>query len=143
MKFFDFGARFAAIVIAVMCLAGPVAAQNIPPSANELKAYPKVAPGDYPKPPADYSTSKGEWKAFVPKGVHGELGSYDPVGLMAGQLIKADCSINWRDPDTGKLYCFDSGTSLVYFEQFPRANLRKAQAEYERLTGAKPESPES
>ena len=56
----------------------------------------------------------------MPHDVKGELDNYDPIGLVAGALIKADCSINWRDPDTGKLYCFSSGTSLVYFQDWPK-----------------------
>jgi YHS domain-containing protein len=54
-------------------------------------------------------------------------------------LIKADCSINWRDQD-GKLYCFASGTSLNYFQDFPKANIRKASEAFERLTHPKPGS---
>ena len=82
----------------------------------------------------------GIWKAYVPHGVKGEFDSYDPVGLMAGALIKADCSLNWRDPDTGKLYCFASGTSQVYFQDWPKTNVRKARAGYDRLLGQKPGS---
>lgn len=112
-------------------------AQNSPPSASELKSYPAPTPGSYPKPPADYSTDKGIWKSFVPKNVHGQFDDYDPVGLMAGALIKADCSINWRNPNTGKLYCFASGTSLVYFERFPEKYIRKARKEYGKLKDSK------
>ena len=86
------------------------------------------------------ATSVGIWKAFVPHGVKGELDSYDPIGLIAGALIKADCSLNWRDPDSGKLYCFASGTSLVYFQDWPKANIRKATEALDRLTQPKPGS---
>ena len=43
----------------------------------------------------------GIWKAVVPApGVmHGSFDSNDPIGLTAGVRIKADCSINWVDPD--------------------------------------------
>ncbi|ODA66791.1 hypothetical protein A7A08_02088 [Methyloligella halotolerans] len=88
---------------------------------------------DYPKPPKVRSTDTGIWKAVVPHGVKGEFDSYDPVGLMAGDLIKADCSLNWRDED-GKLYCFASGTSLVYFKDWPKTNIRKAREAYHELT---------
>ena len=86
------------------------------------------------------ATTVGIWKSFVPRGVKGEFDSYDPVGLMAGTLIKADCSLNWRDPDTGKLYCFASGTSLVYFQDWPKTNIRKAGEAYQRLVNPKPGS---
>jgi len=79
----------------------------------------------------------GIWKSFVPGSLKGEFDSHDPVGLMAGTLIKADCSLNWRDPDTGKLYCFASGTSLVYFQDWPKSNIRKAAEAYGRLVNPK------
>jgi hypothetical protein len=79
----------------------------------------------------------GFWKAYTPQGFKGEFESYDPVGLIGGALIKADCSINWRDQD-GKLYCFASATSLVYFEDMPKANIGKASEAFERLTHPKP-----
>ncbi len=82
----------------------------------------------------------GIWKAYVPHGVKGEFDSYDPVGLMAGTLIHADCSINWRDPDTHKLFCFSTGTSFNYFRDFPKANTVKAEHMYERLRAERPGS---
>jgi YHS domain-containing protein len=81
----------------------------------------------------------GFWKAYTPQGFKGELDSYDPIGLIGGALIKADCSINWRDQD-GKLYCFASATSLNYFQDLPKANIRKAGEAFERLTQRKPGS---
>jgi hypothetical protein len=81
----------------------------------------------------------GFWKAYTPQGIKGELDSYDPIGLIGGALIKADCSINWRDQD-GKLYCFASATSLNYFQDFPKANILKASEAYDRLTHSKPAS---
>jgi hypothetical protein len=77
----------------------------------------------------------GIWKAVVPPGVmHGEFDSDDPIGLTAGARIRADCSINWVDPDGGKLYCFSSATSLVYFLDAPHAYLERARAQWSRLT---------
>lgn len=86
------------------------------------------------------ASSVGIWKAYVPHDVKGELDNYDPIGLVAGALIKADCSINWRDPDTGKLYCFSSGTSLVYFQDWPKTYIRKAREALGKLTPLKPGS---
>ena len=81
------------------------------------------------KPNAD----EGIWKAYTPHGVHGALNNYDPIGLIAGALIHADCSINFRDPDNGKLYCFSSGASLLSFQRWPKANGRKANEAFERM----------
>ena len=70
----------------------------------------------------------GIWKAAVPPGgMHGEFANHDPVGLMSGALIKTDCSMNWTDPDSRKLFCFTTGTSLVYFLQWPKTNIERAQ----------------
>ncbi len=71
----------------------------------------------------------GIWKAVTPPdgSMHGEFDGDDPLGLAAGSRIPADCSINWRDPDFGKLYCFSSATSLVYFLDSPRKYLARAQ----------------
>lgn len=91
----------------------------------------------YPKPPHGFPTNTGIWKAYTPKGVQGAFDNYDPIGLIDGALMKADCSINWRDPKTGKLYCFDSGTSLVYFEQSPQSYIRQAQGAYNELVAKK------
>lgn len=75
----------------------------------------------------------GIWKSYVPHGVKGEFDNYDPVGLMAGVLIHADCSINWRDPDTDKLFCFTTGTSFNYFQDFPKANAKRANEAFQRM----------
>jgi hypothetical protein len=70
----------------------------------------------------------GIWKAATPPAgsMHGEFAGNDPLGLSAGAKIPADCSINWTDPDSGKLYCFSSATSLVVFLDAPHAYLRRA-----------------
>ena len=81
------------------------------------------------------ATEGGIWKAVVPApGVmRGEFDSDDPIGLTAGVRIRADCSINWTDPDAGKLYCFASATSLVLFLEAPHGYLQRAQAQWLRL----------
>ena len=80
----------------------------------------------------------GIWKAAVPPpgSMHGEFGNNDPIGLGAGQRIAADCSINWVDPDTRRLYCFSSATSLAWFLDAPHANLASAAAAWQRLKAA-------
>lgn len=81
---------------------------------------------------AGFDTQRGNpqgiWKSVVPpKGMKGEFEGHDPIGLAAHARIKADCSINWRDPDDGKLYCFSSATSLNYFLDWPKRNARRAR----------------
>ncbi|MGH8266496.1 MAG: hypothetical protein ACRETS_04200 [Steroidobacteraceae bacterium] len=83
-------------------------------------------------------TSEGIWKAAVPPPgtMHGEFGNDDPIGLAAGVRIEADCSINWVDPDSGRLYCFSTATSLVVFLDRPHAYLERARAQWLRLGGS-------
>src|ERR1700722_9798027 len=77
----------------------------------------------------------GIWKAAVPrKPMQGEFDSYDPLGVVAGARIKADCSLNWTNPDDGRRYCFSSGTSLEIFLDQPQANLERARRSWHRMT---------
>lgn len=75
----------------------------------------------------------GIWKSYTPKGFKGELHNYDPIGLIAGDLIHTDCSINFTDPDNGKTYCFNSATSLTYFEHWPKSYARRAAEALEKI----------
>ena len=76
----------------------------------------------------------GIWKAVVPPTpMQGEFDSLDPLGVAAGARIKADCSLNWINPDDGKLYCFSSGTSLVYFLERPHAYIDRARQGWQKL----------
>jgi hypothetical protein len=76
----------------------------------------------------------GIWKAVVPPtAMRGEFDSDDPIGVAAGALIKADCSINWVDPDDGARYCFSSGTSLEFFLDDPNGSIKRARAEWRKL----------
>lgn len=80
----------------------------------------------------DDADHAGIWKYFVPKNAKGELDNYDPIGLIAGALIKTDCSYNWRDDD-GKMYCFATPTSLVYFEAWPKTYIARATDALQKL----------
>jgi len=77
----------------------------------------------------------GIWKAAIPPAgsMHGEFDSNDPIGVMAGARIWADCSINWVDPDDRRLYCFSSATSLVFFLDAPQDYLRRARKQWRHL----------
>ena len=70
----------------------------------------------------------GIWKAAIlPSGtMHGEFENNDPIGLSAGVMIKADCSINWVDPDSHRRYCFSTATSLIVFLDTPHTYLARA-----------------
>jgi hypothetical protein len=109
-----------AVTLAACALSSGVAAGE----HGYAELQPSAAPG-------------GIWKAVVPApgSMHGEFANHDPLGLAAGVAIAADCSINWVDPDTGKLYCFASATSLVMFLDGPHACLERARAQWLRLRG--------
>lgn len=78
---------------------------------------------------------QGIWKAAVPPrgSMRGEFDSNDPIGVATGERIAADCSINWVDPDTEKLYCFSSATSLVFFLDAPHGWLERARRQWPHL----------
>lgn len=77
----------------------------------------------------------GIWKAAVPPAhMKAEFDGHDPLGLAAGAMIKADCSLNWVDPDTRKLYCFSSATSQSVFQDWPKSNIERASKGWDKLT---------
>ena len=77
----------------------------------------------------------GIWKAAIPPSgtMHGEFGNNDPIGLSTGVMIRADCSINWVDPDSRRRYCFSTATSLVVFLDAPHAYLARATRNWDRI----------
>lgn len=101
--------------------AAAISAQNNPLDVSAAAALHGAAASD----PAH----AGIWKAVSPlRGtMHGEFESNDPFGVSVGVKIEADCSLNWIDPDTGKLYCFSTATSLVYFLDAPHTYLARAR----------------
>lgn len=80
-----------------------------------------------------HANELGIWKSYSPRGLYGEFHNYDPVGLMAGALIHTDCSINFTDPDTHKIYCFNSATSQTYFANWPKTYARKAAESLQKI----------
>jgi hypothetical protein len=94
------------------------------------------------QPPTATAPSGGIWKAAVPATpMKGEFDSLDPLGVAAGARIKADCSLNWIDPDDGKRYCFSSGTSLEVFLDKPQANLERARTRWRDMNSREIDSP--
>ena len=122
--------------LVALCMAAAGAAVAAPASvgANDLTA----AAAEHGATVSDPERA-GIWKAATPPSgsMHGEFDSNDPLGLAAGAKIPADCSLNWVDPDYGKLYCFSTATSLVYFLDSPRAFLARARKNWARLNQAR------
>ena len=101
-----------------------------------------VACAHTPATPADQLTRghpPGIWKAAVPpRPMNGEFDDFDPLGIIAGARIKADCSLNWRSPDDGRLYCFSSGTSLEVFLEDPQVSLARAARAWRAMAARRP-----
>ncbi|MEZ5828286.1 MAG: hypothetical protein R3D30_08780 [Hyphomicrobiales bacterium] len=58
---------------------------------------------------------------------HGEFDDSCTMGLADGQMVATDCSVNWTDPDDGKVYCFSSENSKSAFLKDPKGNIAKAK----------------
>jgi hypothetical protein len=119
----------------VSCMMAALLLTAAPLALKAGTAHEETASSTKENPRRTHSgSSEGIWKAAIPPGsMKGEFDSHDPIGLASGALIKADCSINWVNPDTGKLYCFSSGTSLVYFLNWPKKNTKRARKGWLKL----------
>jgi len=112
-----------------------------PAAAGASEAAPATATGDFRSAAlrrgagATDADHAGIWKAAVPAEgtMQGEFDGNDPIGVAAGVRVKADCSINWVDPDSGRRYCFSSATSLVVFLEAPGAYLTRAAAHWDHM----------
>ncbi|MFN0315308.1 MAG: hypothetical protein ACKVQA_09755 [Burkholderiales bacterium] len=54
------------------------------------------------------------------------------MGLALGEKIPTDCSVNWKNPADGKVYCFSGEGSKKMFLETPAVHLKKAHAEFGR-----------
>jgi hypothetical protein len=128
----------AAFICALLAVASAVAASVSRAQATGTPAT-STAAASTPAASAPVSSAPvahrgGIWKAAVPpKPMKGEFDNLDPLGVAAGARIKADCSLNWINPDDDKLYCFSSGTSLEIFLDKPHTNLERARAVWQKL----------
>jgi hypothetical protein len=112
-----------------MFIALPVLAQQSKPAEP-----PSTSSGGSSAAAKAMAEHKGIWKWVVPPvRMRGMYEDHDPIGLVAGKLIPADCAFNWTDPDTHKLYCFTTATSLVYFLDAPQTYLAQADKNWRQL----------
>lgn len=104
--------------------------------AAKADATPRHSSADSAAAAKALAGHQGIWKwAVPPVRMNGMFSDHDPIGLVAGKLIPADCSFNWTDPDTHRLYCFTSATSLVYFLDSPQTYLAEAERNWRTLKG--------
>jgi hypothetical protein len=126
-------------------LGGAALAQSAPPATSTPQdddANSAAAMKDNVQDPriADEQPGRswGMWDIGRPHPLMGKgvFGDHDPIGIAAGKLIPTDCSVNWIDPDTHKVFCFGSQASLVYFLAAPKSNEARAEKRWRELKGA-------
>jgi hypothetical protein len=135
--------RIATLAVFTSLFAGTVAlAQTVVLSSRapeDVEADSKAAMRDTvndPRIAQSLTSEKGIWKWVVPpKKMNGAYENHDPIGVAAGKLIPADCEINYTDPDTHRLFCFTSATSMVYFLNAPKGNTARADKGWRALRG--------
>jgi hypothetical protein len=136
-------ARFA--FTGALFLGGAALAQSAPPAASAPQdddANSAAAMKDNVQDPRiaeqQPGRSWGMWDIGRPHPLKGKgiFGDHDPIGIAAGKLIPTDCSVNWIDPDTHKVFCFGSQASLVHFLAAPKSNEARAEKRWRELKGA-------
>lgn len=122
------GAFAASLLLGCLC-----AVPALPQQASTAVA-PSRSGGSSASAAKAMAEHKGIWKWVVPPvKMHGMYDDHDPIGLVAGKLIPADCAFNWTDPDTHQLYCFTTATSLVYFLDAPQTYIAQASRNWRAL----------
>jgi YHS domain-containing protein len=46
---------------------------------------------------------------------------------------KTDCSVSWKDPESGKTYCFSNEQTKMLFLQDPEENIGRAEDAFAEL----------
>ena len=46
---------------------------------------------------------------------------------------ETNCSVNWKDPKTGKIYCFSNEQTKMLFLQDPEENISRAEDAFAKL----------
>jgi len=67
-------------------------------------------------------------------GFAGEYKDHCATGLaIYDVLVETDCSVNWTDQRTGKIYCFSSESTKEEFLEDVDANIAKATEKFTEL----------
>jgi hypothetical protein len=133
--------RIVTLAVFSCFFAGTVFAQTVAVGSapEDVDADSKASMSDTVSDPRIMQSRAGEkgiWKWVVPpKKMDGAYENHDPIGVAVGKLIPADCEINWTDPDTHRLFCFSSATSLVYFLDAAKRNTARADKAWRALKG--------
>lgn len=60
-----------------------------------------------------------------------EFNGYDAMSLSQGKQVETDCSINWKNPKDGKVYCFANARNQFMFKQNTKTFVPRAQKVFE------------
>jgi len=73
--------------------------------------------------------------ALLPtRAVAEEFGNFCAWALADhGAERKTNCSVNWKDPKTGKIYCFSNEQTKMLFLQDPEENISRAEDAFAKL----------
>ncbi len=78
--------------------------------------------------------------AAEPIPAKGEFGNHCAEGLATGQSISTDCTIQWTDSATKKVYCFSSEKAKQDFAKDTAGNVKKAAEFYQTSAEKKAQS---
>lgn len=60
-----------------------------------------------------------------------EYDQLDAMSLAQGKRVETDCSINWKNPKDGKVYCFANARNQFMFKQNLKTFVPRAQRTFE------------
>ncbi|UCH49247.1 MAG: hypothetical protein JSU95_05530 [Betaproteobacteria bacterium] len=60
-----------------------------------------------------------------------EFDGLDAMSLAKGKKVETDCSITWKNPKDGKVYCFANARNQFMFTQNTKTFVPRAQQTFE------------
>lgn len=60
-----------------------------------------------------------------------EFNGFDAMSLSQGKRVETDCSIKWKNPENGKIYCFANARNQFMFKQNTKTFVPRAQKVFE------------
>lgn len=73
-------------------------------------------------------------EAFAAAPANAEFAGWCAQNLVNGKQVATDCSINWTDEKTHKLYCFASNGLKTEWAKNTEENVKKALEHYTNLS---------
>ena len=60
-----------------------------------------------------------------------EFDGHGAMSLAQGKRVETDCSINWKNPKDGKVYCFANARNQFMFKQNAKTFVPRAQQTFD------------